>query len=88
MSFRTLRDWVRNHDRRTDLRRAPHAYAYALDCRGRNRTPGYWDSVRGKSDASKRLCGITFPACNCPKVNHSGFLGPTCGKLEYDETHI
>jgi hypothetical protein len=66
----------------------PHAYAYALDCRGRNRTPGYWDSVRGKSDASKRLCGITFPACNCPKVNHSGFLGPTCGKLEYDETHI
>jgi hypothetical protein len=31
MSFGLLRDWIRNLDRRTDLRRLPGAYARARD---------------------------------------------------------
>ena len=55
---RTLRDWVRNHDRRTDLRWVPHPYTHALDCRGRGRTLRRWDSVGGKGDAPERSRGI------------------------------
>src|SRR5208337_764831 len=56
---RTLRDWVRDLDRRTDLCGAPGAHARALDCRGRDRTLRHWDSVRCKGHASERSFGIT-----------------------------
>src|ERR1039458_547149 len=55
---RTLCDWVRNHDRRTDLRRAPGAHAHALDCHGRDHTLGPWDSVGGKGNAAEGSSGI------------------------------
>src|ERR1700682_1778176 len=59
--IRTLCVWIRNLDRWTNLRRAPGAYAHALDCRRCDRTLRRWDSVGCKGDAPERSCGITVP---------------------------
>ena len=54
----TLRDWACNCSRRPDLRRAPGAYAGALDCGGGDCTFRSCHSERGKGDAAERSRGM------------------------------